>query len=205
VLEIVGYIASVLVAVSLTMSSLLRLRVVNLVGSSVFAIYGYLIGATPVFLVNAFIACVNVWYLLRFFNTKEFLRLLEVKWDSEYVRHFIAMNLEDIRRYAPEFKGAAHEGDVVFLVLRDVAPAGLFIGRIHPAGCLAIELDYVLPQYRDFKVGRFLFHEQAKYFRARGIHRMEATAAVPKHAGYLRRMGFMRDAAREYVYVREIG
>ena len=36
--EIIGYIASVLVAISLMMSSILRLRIINLVGASVFAL-----------------------------------------------------------------------------------------------------------------------------------------------------------------------
>lgn len=38
--ELVGYIASALVAMSMLMTSILRLRIVNLVGSTVFGVYG---------------------------------------------------------------------------------------------------------------------------------------------------------------------
>ena len=46
--EMVGYLGSVLVAVSLMMKSLWRLRIINLVGASFFTVYGLLIGALPV-------------------------------------------------------------------------------------------------------------------------------------------------------------
>ncbi len=43
IFEIVGYVASILVAVSLLMRSILRLRVINLIGAITFVIYGLLI------------------------------------------------------------------------------------------------------------------------------------------------------------------
>lgn len=61
--ELLGYSASVLVAVSLTMRSLTRLRVINMVGSLLFTIYGFIIGAYPVAVLNAFIVLVNIYYL----------------------------------------------------------------------------------------------------------------------------------------------
>ena len=61
--ELLGYSASVLVAISLTMRSLTRLRVINLVGSLLFTIYGFIIGAYPVAVLNAFIVLVNIYYL----------------------------------------------------------------------------------------------------------------------------------------------
>jgi len=64
-IEILGYVASTLVAISLTMSSLAKLRALNLVGASAFAVYGWLVGAYPVMAVNGFITVVNVIYLLR--------------------------------------------------------------------------------------------------------------------------------------------
>jgi hypothetical protein len=54
-LDIFGYVASVLVAVSLMMSNVLRLRIINTVGALTFAIYGYLVGAYPVLVVNGWI------------------------------------------------------------------------------------------------------------------------------------------------------
>ena len=61
--EMLGYLASVFVAVSLMMRSLTKLRVINLIGALLFTAYGLIIGAFPVAVVNAFIALVNVYYL----------------------------------------------------------------------------------------------------------------------------------------------
>lgn len=64
--EGLGYLASVLVALSLTMRSLLKLRVINLAGAMLFTIYG-LVMALPVAALNFFIALVNVYYLHQMF------------------------------------------------------------------------------------------------------------------------------------------
>lgn len=61
--EMLGYFASVFVAVSLTMRSLTKLRVINLIGSLLFTAYGLIISAYPVAVVNAFIVLVNIYYL----------------------------------------------------------------------------------------------------------------------------------------------
>lgn len=62
-LEMVGYTASVLVAISLMMRSLHKLRIINLSGSLLFTVYGFTIGAYPVAVLNAFIVLVNLFYL----------------------------------------------------------------------------------------------------------------------------------------------
>jgi hypothetical protein len=188
VYELIGYTASVLVALSLMMSSILRLRIINLVGSTLFAIYGVLIGAWPVAFVNAFIACINIFYLSRIYNTKEYFCILEVSPSSEYLRHFLEYNRKDIARYQPAFDGV-QPTDLVFFVLRDVIPAGVVVGHVQD-GTLLVRLDYVMPDYRDFKIGQFLFQEQATFFRERRVATIVSPAGTPRHAGYLRRVGF---------------
>jgi len=69
-LEIIGYMASVFVAISLMMSSIVKLRVINLIGAILFMIYSYLIGALPVFFVNLFISVVNIYYLNKIYSEK---------------------------------------------------------------------------------------------------------------------------------------
>lgn len=66
--EMLGYLASVFVAASLTMRSLTRLRVINLIGSLLFTAYGLIISAYPVAVVNAFIVLVNIYYLQQSFK-----------------------------------------------------------------------------------------------------------------------------------------
>ncbi|MDF2500092.1 MAG: hypothetical protein K0Q77_806 [Anaerosporomusa subterranea] len=61
--ECLGYLASVLVAISFLMKSMNRLRFVNMVGSICFVVYAVAIDAIPVALINLFTVCINVYYL----------------------------------------------------------------------------------------------------------------------------------------------
>lgn len=63
--EWVGYVASVLIAASLTMTSIVKLRWVNLFGASLFTVYAFIIGAIPVALVNGFISVVYIYFLVK--------------------------------------------------------------------------------------------------------------------------------------------
>ncbi len=65
IIEMFGYAASIMVAISLTMKDIVKLRVLNFVGCGFFTVYGLMIEAWPVVLTNGFIACVNVYYLFK--------------------------------------------------------------------------------------------------------------------------------------------
>ena len=56
--EVIGYVGSVLVAVSLMMKNIYYLRRINLIGAATFATYGLLVGAIPVFVLNGFISLI---------------------------------------------------------------------------------------------------------------------------------------------------
>lgn len=202
-LEILGYVASVLVAVSLMMTSILRLRLLNLVGSLTFALYGYLIGAYPVAAVNFFIACINIFYIVRMLRTREYFTIVNVLPDSDYVKYFIAQNLEDIRKTAPGFEYEPKPEQLTLFVVRDLQPAGLLIGEPRGDGMLYVVLDYVIPGYRDLKVGSYLLNERQDYFRERGIHTLIARGGPRVHARYLETMGFAKKEAD--LYQRQVG
>lgn len=61
--DYLGYLASVLVAISFVMKSIRKLRFVNLVGGVCFVLYGIMIHAWPVVLINLFTIGVNIYYL----------------------------------------------------------------------------------------------------------------------------------------------
>ncbi|USD42615.1 YgjV family protein [Vibrio sp. SCSIO 43135] len=69
--EILGYAASIMVAISLTMKDIVKLRVLNFIGCALFTAYGLMIDAWPVVVTNGFIACVNVYFLAKMQNEKK--------------------------------------------------------------------------------------------------------------------------------------
>ena len=190
ILELVGYLASALVAISLMMSSILKLRVINLLGSAAFTVYGFLIGAYPVAAVNLFIVFINLYYLRQMLGAKEYFKLLDISPDSEYLRYFMSFYAEEIRRFLPGFSYTPAENELRFFILRDLVPAGLFIGEMQDRNTLRVKLDFVIPRYRDFKTGRYLFSEHANFFRSRGITEIISASGSKDHAAYLRKMGF---------------
>ncbi len=69
--EFLGYAASIMVAISLTMKDIVKLRVLNFIGCTLFAAYGLMIDSWPVVLTNGFIACVNVYFLSKMYQEKK--------------------------------------------------------------------------------------------------------------------------------------
>ena len=190
--EIIGYAGSLLVAVSLMMSSLARLRWINLVGAAAFAVYGWLVGAYPVLAVNGFIVLVNVYYLRRMSRTQDYFSLMPIRrLDNKYLQTFLAFHQADIGRYFPDFSFESVRNPQVTFILRNVNPAGLVVYE-EAADEVRIHLDYVLPSYRDLRCARFFLEKMAPIWREQGISRMLSPAAGATHQDYLKRLGFRR-------------
>lgn len=66
--EWVGYLASVVVAISLMMSDIKKLRWLNLFGAMLFVAYGMVIQAYPVAAVNFFIVLIDLYYLIKIYR-----------------------------------------------------------------------------------------------------------------------------------------
>lgn len=191
-LQLLGYAASILIAVSLLMRSIVRLRVINMLGAATFSVYGFLIGAYPVGILNMMTTAINVVQLARLQRRREIFRTLEIRPDSPYLRYFLDFQADDIRHFFPRFRydvDSPEPGRLVVLVLRDLVPAGMLLGTIH-GDRLDVQLDYVVPQFRDLKVGRFLFKDEIDFFRSRGIREIVSPADTPEHVRYLERVGF---------------
>jgi len=69
-IEVLGYVASVMVAISLMMKDIILLRWLNFVGCSFFVAYGYAIEAWPVAGMNAFVAGINIYHLIKIYRAK---------------------------------------------------------------------------------------------------------------------------------------
>ena len=196
VYEIIGYVASLLVAISLMMSAIIRLRIINMIGAATFTLYGLLIGAMPVAAMNGFIVLVNIWYLSRILFSKEYFRMLRVSPDDQYLKHFLDFYRREIRTYQPDFEdrtGSTFQpdgNDLCMVILRDMVPAGLVIGRTDSSGVMHIILDFVIPNYRDFKTGNYIYRERREFLRSLGIRKLIARADHPSHRKYLLKMGF---------------
>ncbi len=71
-LELFGYIGTALVLLSMMMTSIIRLRILNLFGSVISCVYALLVGAWPVMLLNAGMTAVNAVHLIRIKQMRKF-------------------------------------------------------------------------------------------------------------------------------------
>lgn len=199
--ELIGYIGSILVAISLMMKSLLRLRIINLIGALFFTLYGVLLGAYPVAFLNGIIVCIDLYYLMQMWRQKDFFTFLEVSPNGKYLNAFVDFYKDDILDIIPSYRHDPEDDLLCFFILRNMIPAGLFIAKIQGEEA-HIRLDYVIPNYRDFQVARFIFEDNAAFFRQRGIYRFVSDGGSPIHRNYLQKMEFVNQGDR---YVHEVG
>lgn len=189
--ELVGYAGSLLILTSMTRTSILQLRVIGLLGSAAFFVYGVLIAAYPIAIVNVVIVGVHIFFLRQLLSKKtEFFTSLELNKDSRYLGHFLSFYGEDIAAHQPGFQFAARDDQVRAFVLRDTVPAGVFIGRTCADDSIEIELDYVVPQYRDFKVAEFLYSDRSQLFAHRANRTIWTRPGNDVHIRYFERLGF---------------
>lgn len=206
-IELVGYIASLLVIISLVMTSVLRLRLISFIGAVAWCIYGVLLQQPPIYITNGIIIVINIYFLVQMLTQKHYFRLLEVDRNSSYVRGFIEHYAKDIGRFFPQFKYDPARADMVYLILRDMMPVGFFVTERDAAGRSLIDIDYVVPGYRDLEAGKFLFRELDTILPAKGVRVLYSVPGNEVHQAYLVRMGFAptREGTSGNLFQREMG
>ena len=185
--ELIGYTASILIVISLAMSSVIRLRVVNLVGALVFTLYGALIGSIPVLLTNIVIAGIDVYFLQRELTTRDQLGIIPVAGDDSFLAAFIDHYRDDLSSFG---HADADSADVRFLMLRDTTLAGVFLGRTDANGRLEVLVDYVAPPYRDLRSGECLYRDGGVRFNELGYRTLVVAEPDDRQRDYLSAMGY---------------
>jgi len=187
-----GYIASGLIALSMTMNSILKFRWINLIGGLCFSIYGFIMGALPVGILNGFIVCVNIYYLWTIYSKEEVFEMLEIQPGSKYLLRFVKFHDAEIQKYCPGFVYQPDMNSLSFFILRNMAMAGLFLAR-REGNILTVGLDFVIPEYRDFKNGRYIYSKLAPTLRQSGIVKIKAAETNKFNAAYFKKIGFKED------------
>lgn len=185
-LELYGYIGSVLVVVSLLMASVVKLRIFNTLGCIVSGSYALIIGSLPLCLMNGALIFINAYHLIRMFRSKTEYELVESSLDDGFVTYFLERYAEDIKKFFPGFDGGK-QADTAYMVCCNGTPASILLGSKNENGFLDILLDYSTPAYRDCSVANYLYPELGE----RGISFLvTGEVQTESHAKYLEKMGF---------------
>ncbi|MBI5243621.1 MAG: hypothetical protein HY922_08045 [Elusimicrobia bacterium] len=204
-IELIGYAGSVLVAVSLMMSNIWRLRWINLAGAAFFVCYGLAVRAYPVAMVNAVIVAVDAYYLGLLAGKKDYFGLMPAaSVDESLLQGFVDYYHEDIQRFFPGFSLRGLPRPRCVFTLRNLMPVGLFVCEGQDGGILRIHLDYVIPEYRDLRNARYLYSAQAGLFKEEGFREFRVRPGSPAFEAYLKKLGFGPAAGETGAYSRRI-
>jgi hypothetical protein len=197
VLEIIGWVGSALVVVSLMQARVLRFRWMNFAGSVIAAAYNAVVGIWPFAVMNAVIAVIDaywLWRLTRERHDADVYQVVPVGAGDHYLRHVLGVHADDIARYYPSFVlpgagTAAEPARWAYLVLRGDETVGVVVVRDAGAGVGEVELDYVTPRFRDFTPGEFVYRRSG-VFAGTGLRSLVVADDARDTQAYLERVGF---------------
>lgn len=189
-LQWIGYLASMIILLSMMMPSIIKFRWINLIGALLFSTYGFLIGAIPVGVLNGTIVLVDIYYLISIYSKKEVFEILEINAKSEYLARFLKFHGNKIQQYSPGFNYEPNAESVSFYILRNMSIAGLFLAHRKNKTELHVDLDYVLPEYKDFKNGKYVYFTLRSKFVEDGFTKVIAEGNNKNYFNYLKKLGF---------------
>ena len=189
-----GYFAFIFLAISLWVNNDIKFRWINSLGSLSFVFYGVLIHAFPIVLTNGVLFAINMYFLFKIYRRQEKFDLVEFRNDAAFIPKFLSFYQKDIAAYFPGFVMGTGEDEIRFVVLRDIVVANLFVATVNTSGDAVVQINYTVPKYRDYKVGRFLFDEGKEFMHNKGIKRL-IYLQVPnaQHEKFLQKMGFKKE------------
>lgn len=200
-----GYLASLLLAISLLVNNNIRFRWLNSFGCLAFILYGLTIDAFPIVLTNSLLLAINLYFLIKIYWRQESFELVEFNSSDQLIRRFLTFYNNDIQNYFPDFKLENKPNELQFVVLRDLVIANIFVASLSNDGTAEVKINYTVPKYRDFKIGRFIFEEENKYLKDKGIKYIAYKEVKNKnHERFLKSMGFTEDKINNFVYSKKV-
>lgn len=176
--DILGWLGSALLVVSLLQTRILRFRALNLAACLSLVVFNSLVEVWPMVGMNVATSLINVWFLVRLLHDRHdetAFDVLQVQPDDAYFQHFLRVHDDDIRRIHPSFTGSETD-DLAFQVERGDETVGVVLVR-RDGDVARVQLDYVTPRFRDFSPGEFVWR-RAFRLRDRGFRRVVTPARM---------------------------
>lgn len=198
-IQILGYAASLIVFISLMMKSLAKLRVLNAVGSLLFVVFALATDSLPTAFLNMGIVVIDVFYFIRMTRVKDNFEIMTVQKDNEIVRRFYRTNKKELDALFGEAAFAKSEKIALFFRNDDIAGLLAYSSIVlpqtdssAPESAAEILIDFVVPKYRDFAVGRHFFVKDVSFWKEQGYSCLLSSVPDKRHIPYLERLGFER-------------
>ena len=194
-IEAFGYLGSLLVLISMLMTSVKKLRIINTIGSVIFTIYAIIIKSYPTAFMNFCLVLINLRFLWKMSRMDKEYEIVEGKNDDILLNYLLEHYREDIETIFPGIELNMDEINKVYVVFCEGKPVGMSLGILKDDE-MELKLDYSIPEYRDFSIGSYLFD----YIRKTGVDTITYKGPDINHKDYLNSQGFVKDGD---VYIRK--
>ena len=203
-LEVVGWVGSAVLVVSLLQTRVMRFRALNAVASAVLVGYNLAIQVWPMVGLNVVLVAINLWVisgLLRKRHDARAYDVVQIGVREPYLARVIRRHATDIIEFNPDPQALLAQAEHAFLVSSGDQLVGLVLSRAGEGpGEQQVLLDYVLPPYRDFTPGEFVFRPDGP-FAELGAARVVASPAMAASERYLAAVGFVPEGDRRVLHV----
>lgn len=198
-LEVVGWFGSAVLVLSLLQTRVMRFRVLNAAASAVLVVYNAAIQVWPMVGLNVVLVGINlviIWRLLRHRHDARAYDAVPIGVREPFLRRLLERHAEDIARFNPPPERLLAVAEHAFVVSTGDEVVGVVLSREgeDPAEQQVV-LDYVLPAYRDFTPGEFVFRPDGPFAQI-GARRVVASPAMEASERYLEAVGFRPEGDR---------
>lgn len=195
-IEAFGYLGSLLVLVSMLMTSVVKLRIINTIGSVIFTIYAFIIKSYPTALMNFCLVLINLRFLWKMSRMGKEYEVVEVKNSDVLLKYLLDHYRDDMQKCFPGQEVSLDDINRAYVVLCQGKPVGMSLGKVE-GDTLDLKLDYSIPEFRDFSIGSFLFD----YIAKTDVKKITYAGPDENHRDYLNSQGFVKQGD---IYVKEL-
>lgn len=184
ILEAFGYIGTVLVIVSMLMTSIFKLRIINICGSVISTIYSALVGAWPIVVMNACLAVINLYQIAIYLKKHREFTAVKARYDDGSLLHFISFYKDGIKSEFPEYDFNIDEKSDIWLIYRENNIVSVLLGKIE-AETFIVDVNYALSKYKSNSDNYII-----ELLKSRNIKRIIANGGSNSRNKKLKKLGF---------------
>ena len=131
------------------------------------------------------------------------LQIVETAYDAEECQTFLSAHYDELGEIFPDFS----VDDAVFCsvdllkIKEEIIGVLVYLGKGEE---LHIEMDYLIPSYRDQGIGKKMFAQKIQDFKAKGYRSIMALTDNQNHKDYLISNGFKTSSKNPLQYEMEL-
>ncbi len=144
--EIFGYIGTALVIVSMMMTSLLKLRIINILGSVISLIYSLICNTWPIVIMNLCLILINVFQIIKQYNYTKNIKIKKLNQLDQSILLFIDYHKEKINELFSQYLLDLNKKEI-FAFYNNYQIVGIIIGT-KKDNIFNIEIMYFEESYK---------------------------------------------------------